>query len=115
MERKGVGFDQIYDLLAVRVIVDDRRRMLPRPGHRACHLAPVPGEFDDYIAMPKESMYRSLHTHRAGPGRAALEIQIRTHEMHEVSEHGIAAHWRYKEGSAAAMPRSRPSWPGCAA
>ncbi|HEY1014656.1 MAG TPA: bifunctional (p)ppGpp synthetase/guanosine-3',5'-bis(diphosphate) 3'-pyrophosphohydrolase [Herpetosiphonaceae bacterium] len=98
MDRKKVGLDQIFDQLAVRVIVrtvDECYRVL---GIVHATWTPVLSEFDDYIAVPKESMYRSLHTTVMIPGGQPCEVQIRTQEMHEVSEHGIAAHWRYKEG-----------------
>lgn len=98
MERKGVSLDQIYDLLAVRVIVNEVGECYRVLGIVHNIWTPVLSEFDDYIAVPKESMYRSLHTTVLIPGGTPCEVQIRTHEMHEVADHGIAAHWRYKEG-----------------
>ncbi len=98
MQRKEVRFDEIYDVMGVRIIVGE---------HRDCYAAlgvvhqlwrPVPSEFDDYIANPKESQYKSIHTAVLGVEGHPIEIQIRTREMHFVAEYGIAAHWRYKEG-----------------
>ncbi|MBC8078697.1 MAG: bifunctional (p)ppGpp synthetase/guanosine-3',5'-bis(diphosphate) 3'-pyrophosphohydrolase [Chloroflexales bacterium] len=98
MERKGVHLEEIYDQLAVRVMVNTVAECYQVLGVVHNIWPPVPGEFDDYIAMPKGSTYRSLHTTVLIPGGTPCEVQIRTFEMHDVAEHGIAAHWRYKEG-----------------
>lgn len=99
MNRKNRAFDEIYDVIGIRIIVENVTQCYSALGlvHGKWH--PVPGEIDDYIATPKESMYQSLHTAVIGPGGLPVEIQIRTWEMHHVAEYGIAAHWRYKEGS----------------
>ncbi len=100
MQRKDRGLEQIFDMRAVRVFVNDVRECYAALGIVHNLWPYLPGEFDDYIANPKENDYRSLHTAVIGPGGRTLEVQIRTHEMHRHAELGVAAHWRYKEGGA---------------
>ncbi|MEX1248663.1 MAG: bifunctional (p)ppGpp synthetase/guanosine-3',5'-bis(diphosphate) 3'-pyrophosphohydrolase [Anaerolineales bacterium] len=98
MRRKGVAFENVMDLRAVRIIVEDVPNCYQVLGLIHTHWRPVPGEFDDYIAAPKDNFYQSLHTAVIYDDGRPLEVQIRTKEMHESAEYGIAAHWRYKEG-----------------
>ncbi|AUB78682.1 GTP diphosphokinase [Spiribacter roseus] len=101
MQRKGLGFDELFDLRAVRVLVDTVPACYTALGIIHSLWQPIPREFDDYIASPKENDYRSLHTAVMGEGGRPVEVQIRTREMHDQAELGIAAHWRYKEGRSA--------------
>ena len=98
MKRKGVDFSEVYDVRAMRVLVTDLKDCYTTLGVVHSLWQPIPGEFDDYIAHPKGNDYRSLHTAVVGPEHKALEVQIRTHDMHNHAELGVAAHWRYKEG-----------------
>jgi GTP pyrophosphokinase len=98
MQKKGLEFSELYDVRAVRVIVADVASCYAALGAVHARFVPIPGEFDDYIANPKGNHYRSLHTAVIGPQDKSVEIQIRTQEMHDHAELGVAAHWRYKEG-----------------
>ena len=98
MERKGAEFSEIYDVHAVRVLVEDVADCYAALGVVHSIWRPIPGQFDDYIAVPKANGYQSLHTAVMALDGKPLEVQIRTHAMHRISELGIAAHWRYKEG-----------------
>lgn len=97
MRRQNVSYHELYDIAAVRVLVDSEKECYEVLGIIHSAFKPIPGRFKDYIAMPKSNLYRSLHTSVIGPRGKPIEVQIRTHEMHEIAEYGIAAHWKYKE------------------
>lgn len=107
LSKKGIAFDELYDSLGLRIVVFEVQQCYQVLGLIHSNFKPVAGRFKDYIAMPKSNMYQSLHTTVLGPGGKPVEIQIRTEQMHQISEFGIAAHWEYKESGV-----SKPSVKG---
>ena len=110
MQEERLNFDEIYDLVAFRIIVGTVRECYEALGVVHANWKPIPGRFKDYIALPKANRYQSLHTTLVGPRGQRIEVQIRTREMHEIAEQGIAAHWSYKEGGAQANDTQRFAW-----
>ena len=114
MQRKGIGFSQVYDIRAVRILVPEIKDCYATLGLVHGMWRNIPNEFDDYIANPKENGYRSLHTAVIGPEGKVLEVQIRTSQMHEEAELGVCAHWRYKgsdaEGGLASTYEEKIAW-----
>ena len=111
MQGKSIDFHHLFDVRAVRVLVNTVAECYAVLGLVHTLWQPIRSEFDDYIASPKENLYQSLHTAVVGPEGKTLEIQIRTHDMHQHSEHGVAAHWGYKEGGRHSdIYREKISW-----
>jgi GTP pyrophosphokinase len=106
-KRQKVTLEQIYDLMAVRIITASVRDCYAALGVIHTHWTPVPGRFKDWVATPRENMYQSIHTSVMGEGGQSFEVQIRTEEMHQIAEEGIAAHWKYKEGRRGHHPEDK--------
>lgn len=114
MQKKSLAFDELFDVRAVRVVVERLQDCYAALGIVHTHYRHLPSEFDDYVANPKPNGYQSIHTVVLGPHGKTLEIQIRTRQMHEDAELGVAAHWKYKEGPQAGdAPVTRTASPGC--
>ena len=110
MQRKSVGIQEIYDLIGVRVVVSTVQQCYGALGLVHTLWKPIPGQFDDYISVPKSNNYRSLHTAVIGPRGQPVEVQLRSQHMHQEAELGVAAHWRYKEGERGANVDERLAW-----
>lgn len=110
MASNYIEFEQVYDVIAFRVLVENVGQCYEVLGHVHSLWHPIPGRFKDYIAMPKPNQYQSLHTSVIGPGGERIEIQIRTMEMHDTCEQGIAAHWEYKDGSVGRDSKQQFAW-----
>ncbi|MGM1326453.1 TGS domain-containing protein, partial [Klebsiella michiganensis] len=107
MQKKHLAFDELFDVRAVRIVAERLQDCYAALGIVHTHYRHLPDEFDDYVANPKPNGYQSIHTVVLGPGGKTIEIQIRTRQMHEDAELGVAAHWKYKEGASAAASGGR--------
>jgi guanosine-3',5'-bis(diphosphate) 3'-pyrophosphohydrolase len=110
MKRQRIGIEQVYDVLAVRIVTDCIRNCYAALGVIHNEWRPIPGRIKDFIAIPRPNLYQSLHTSVMGPGGQPFEVQIRTEEMHRIAEQGIAAHWKYKEGRKDGHEDQRVAW-----